>query len=104
MFNESINFNISYGRIGANQEDVEKVAALADIHSKVLMLLARMSRSNNFVQVASRTSLTVCLFRLCRYPMVTKPRLGSVGSKSVVERSREWQLQELFSGSNNLEC
>jgi len=37
LFNESINFNISYGRIGANQEGVEKVAALADIHSKVLM-------------------------------------------------------------------
>ena len=61
MFNESINFNISYGRVGADQDDVEKVAALADIHSKVLTLLARLSRSNNFVQVASRTSLTVCL-------------------------------------------
>ena len=66
--------------------------------------IARLSRSNNFVQVASRTSLTVCLFRLSRCPIVTKPRLGSVGSKSAVERSREWQLQELYSGSNNLEC
>ena len=37
MFNESINFNISYGKIGANKDDVEKVAALADIHSKVLV-------------------------------------------------------------------
>ena len=36
MFNERINFNISYGRVGADQDDVEKVAALADIHSKVL--------------------------------------------------------------------
>ena len=36
MFNKSINFNISYGSIGADQDDVERVAALADIHSKVL--------------------------------------------------------------------
>ena len=36
LFNESIQFNISYGRIGASLIDVQEVAALADIHKKVL--------------------------------------------------------------------
>ena len=35
LFNESIQFNISYGRIGASLVDVQEVAALADIHKKV---------------------------------------------------------------------
>ena len=35
LFNESIQFNISYGRIGASLADVQEVAALADIHAKV---------------------------------------------------------------------
>ena len=35
LFNESIQFNISYGRIGASLADVQEVAALADIHTKV---------------------------------------------------------------------
>ena len=35
LFNESIQFNISYGRIGASLVDVQEVAALADIHAKV---------------------------------------------------------------------
>ena len=35
LFNESIEFNISYGRIGASLADVQEVAALADIHAKV---------------------------------------------------------------------
>ena len=35
LFNESIQFNISYGRIGASLIDVQEVAALADIHKKV---------------------------------------------------------------------
>ena len=35
LFNESIQFNISYGRIGASLVDVPEVAALADIHAKV---------------------------------------------------------------------
>ena len=38
LFNETIQFNIGYGRIGAGQMEVEEVAALADIHSKVMSL------------------------------------------------------------------
>ena len=38
LFNESILFNIGYGRIGAGQSEVEEVAELADIHRKVMTL------------------------------------------------------------------
>merc|ERR1719341_1457796 len=38
LFNETIQFNISYGRIGASLADVQEVAALADIHTKVMSL------------------------------------------------------------------
>ena len=39
LFNDSIQFNISYGRIGASLVDVQEVAALADIHKKVPVVI-----------------------------------------------------------------
>lgn len=38
LFNETIQFNIGYGRIGAGQTEIEEVASLADIHNKVTSL------------------------------------------------------------------
>jgi hypothetical protein len=38
LFNETIEFNIAYGRIGAGEDEVEEVARLADIHMRVVDL------------------------------------------------------------------
>ena len=42
LFNDSIQFNISYGRIGASLAEVKEVAALADIHVKVFPFIQRL--------------------------------------------------------------
>jgi ATP-binding cassette subfamily B (MDR/TAP) protein 6 len=36
LFNDSIGFNIGYGRIGASQHEIEKCAAMAQIHDRIL--------------------------------------------------------------------
>ena len=70
LFNESIQFNISYGRIGASLADVQEVAALADIHTKV-----------SSVDHPSRIGCTVVFpiqFRLCHYRTAMTQKLGNV--------------------------
>lgn len=36
LFNDSIQYNIRYGRIGASDQDVEEAARAADIHERIL--------------------------------------------------------------------
>ena len=52
LFNESIQFNISYGRIGASLADVQEVAALADIHTKVSIAIHPFRIGSTFVDPA----------------------------------------------------
>ena len=71
LFNESIQFNISYGRIGASLADVQEVAALADIHTKV---------STVDHPTLSRIGCTVVLpiqFRLCPYRTAMTQKWGN---------------------------
>ena len=53
LFNESIQFNISYGRIGASLVDVQEVAALADIHKKVPVAIQSFDFHFSQIQVLS---------------------------------------------------
>ena len=58
LFNESIQFNISYGRIGASLADVQEVAALADIHTKVFT-----TPMQNWLYNCEPFNFRLCLYR-----------------------------------------
>ena len=70
LFNESIQFNISYGRIGASLADVQEVAALADIHTKVSIHHASLQ---DWLHCCSPIQ-----FRLCPYRTAMTQKWGNV--------------------------
>ena len=51
LFNEDIMYNLSYGKIGATQQEIEDAAKMADIHNTILDFIDGYKTGGIFIQL-----------------------------------------------------
>lgn len=59
LFNDTIQNNIRYGRISANDQEVEEAALAADIHDKI------MAFPEGSVEMTCALNISVTVFQTC---------------------------------------
>ena len=64
LFNDTIQNNIRYGRIGANDQEVEEAALAADIHEKILAF------PEGGLEITYALNISVTVFQTCYHFLV----------------------------------
>lgn len=67
LFNDTIQNNIRYGRISANDQEVEEAALAADIHDKI------MAFPEGSVEITYALNISVNVFQTCYHFLVICP-------------------------------
>lgn len=67
LFNDTIQNNIRYGRVSANDQEVEEAAIAADIHDKI------MTFPEGSVEITYVLNISVTVFQTCCHFLVICP-------------------------------
>lgn len=86
LFNDTIQNNIRYGRISANDQEVEEAALAADIHDKI------MAFPEGSVEITYALNISVTIFQTCYHFLVICP--GRIWNTGGWKRSEaEWRRE-----------